>query len=893
MKIRFNVNYHTRWGQKMYITGSVPELGSWDVAFAKEMNCDSSANWQFELSLDESVDKIEYRYFLRADAEIVSEWDRRHCLILEKPLTTCFVHDCWLDKPEDSVFYTSAFTKAIFSHPAETFDKPYDVIFRILAPRVASHQVVKVAGNQSALGNWKLNDAPTLLSASQAEWHLPLCSSEITFPLEYKFVIVDKENPDTNYWEEGDNRVLDIPCGLADGEMVNVFAGYFRNSDFPWWKGVGSVIPVFSLRSENSFGVGDLGDLRLFIDWVKKTNQDIIQVLPMNDTQMTKTWQDSYPYSAMSIYALHPMYIDLKSLGELKDDSRANYYKNEQIRLNAMDAMDYEAVMSAKVAYCREYFHQEGFVLLKSDEYKCFFERNKSWLMPYSAYCYLRDVYGTADFSCWKEYSIYDPVAIEKLCEAGGDAFPEIAFNYYIQYVLDKQFREVSDYARERGVVLKGDLPIGVNRYSAEVWTEPEYFNLDVQSGAPPDDFSLVGQNWLFPTYKWSVMEQDGFSWWRKRFAKLNDYFDCFRIDHILGFFRIWEIPKEYVQGLCGHFNPALPLSVEEIEHGYGLAFDESRFTTSGISGNHLGELFGEYTEDVKREYMELSADNYYNLKPSCDTQRKIEKLFANDNSTRANALMLGLFTIANEVLFLADPYEQGKYHPRISGSSSFVYKDLSEENQRKFSHLSDDFFYRRHNAFWKEQALKTLSPLVNSTEMLVCGEDLGMIPETVPEVMNQLSLLSLEIERMPKEYGVEFANMAALPYFSVCTTSTHDMSPLRSWWKEDANKTQSYYNSTLHHDGEAPEGCSSQIAEQIIANYLRSDSMLAILPLQDWLSMDDSLKRADVDAERINIPAKTNHYWQYRMHLTIEALLQAEEFNEKVITLTKQCGRL
>jgi 4-alpha-glucanotransferase len=472
-----------------------------------------------------------------------------------------------------------------------------------------------------------------------------------------------------------------------------------------------------------------------------------------------------------------------------------------------------------------------------------------------------------------------------------GKAYPEISFLYFLQYILHTQFKGVSDYARKNGIVLKGDLPIGVNRTSVEAWMEPKYFNMNGQAGAPPDDFSVNGQNWGFPTYNWDTMEKDNFSWWRKRFGKLEDYFDCFRIDHILGFFRIWEVPLDYVQGLCGHFNPALPLTPNEIEQ-YGLGFDEARLTTPHINREFLPELFGDRTEEVIGTFLAQSSSRHFVLKPYCDTQRKVEALFAGKTDEVSLRIKKGLFAIANEVLFLRDPREPDKFHPRISASQSYLYRELSASDRYAFDQLYWNFFYHRHNEFWKAQAFNRLTPLVGSTDMLVCGEDLGMIPESVPDVMNKLQIFSLEIERMPKTPQREFSDLYNLPYHSVCTTSTHDMTPLRSWWKEDRAKIQRYYNNVLGHTGDAPEECTADLATQIVSNHLATTSMLTIIPMQDWFAMDDSVKRKDYEAERINVPSDSNHYWRYRMHITLEKLIEADSLNNKITELIKGSGR-
>lgn len=894
MKVAFNINFHTVWGQKLCIVGSIPELGSWQPALAKEMNYSGEGNWQLQLELPSDIQTIEYRYFLRVnDKQIFEEWEKNHRLVMDEQTKQYTLYDYWQIRPNNLAFYSSAFTKALFAHPCNTYERVVrsgrKLSIKISAPRVEKNQCVAITGNQPCLGNWHPDKALVLSCDSFPEWHIDLDATEIAYPLEYKFLIWDNDKHQPVYWEADENRSLSLP-EQEMGETICVSGLYFRDN-LPLWRCAGSVIPVFSLRSEQSFGVGDLGDLRLLVDWAKKTHQRIIQVLPMNDTTLTHTWMDSYPYSAISIYALHPMYINLPLLGTLNDPEKAAFFAAKQKELNAMETMDYEAVVKYKTAYCRAYFEQEGRAVLDSPEFEEFYSKSESWLMPYATYGYLRDSFGTPDFTRWEGNAQYNETRVRGLCVKDSAAYPEISFAYFMQFVLHTQFKAVSDYARKKGVVLKGDLPIGVNRYSIEAWTEPRYFNMNGQAGAPPDDFSVVGQNWMFPTYNWGAMENDNYSWWKKRFRKLGDYFDCFRIDHILGFFRIWEVPQDYIQGLCGHFNPAMPLSVAEIEQ-FGLRFNERRFTTAHINRKYLPELFGDITDEVIGTYLVQSSSNHYVLKPYCDTQRKIEPLFAGKTDAVSLRIRNGLFSIANEVLFLRDPRETDEFHPRISASQSFIYRELTPEERFAFDQLYWHFFYHRHNDFWKACALKRLTPLVACTDMLVCGEDLGMIPDSVPDVMNKLQILSLEIERMPKTPSREFSDMFNLPYHSVCTTSTHDMTPLRNWWKEDPEKTQRYYNQVLRRAGEAPSECTSEIAGQILANHLDTRSMLTVIPLQDWFALDDTLKRQDIEAERINIPANSMHYWRYRMHLTLEELLQADTLNDKIISLVENAGR-
>ncbi|MDR2472611.1 MAG: 4-alpha-glucanotransferase [Tannerella sp.] len=651
------------------------------------------------------------------------------------------------------------------------------------APDILPSQTVAVAGNQPCLGWWNPTQAPLMSDAAFPMWELRLNADQITFPLEYKFIIKDNATGELICWEDGENRRVE--SYVANHNAFPIRLDMLKNV-----KIVGTAVPVFSLKSENSFGIGDIGDIKPLIDLVKRSGQNLIQLLPMNDTTRTHTRADSYPYSAISIYALHPLYINVRAMGQLNDKRRANYFKRIQKKLNSSATVDYEAVEKYKTMYCREYFDQEKANILADSGLKEFIASNREWLMPYAAFSYLRDKNGTADCSKWGEYAEYQRDKIEKLLP-DSDINPCL-YTFFIQYTLHRQFKEISDYARANRIVLKGDLPIGVNRESVETWTEPQYFNMQQQSGAPPDDFSETGQNWSFPTYNWDEMEKDGFAWWTKRFAKLSDYFDAIRIDHILGFFRIWEIPLEYKEGLWGHFRPALPLTEDEIMTGAGL--------------------------------------------------------------------------------FLPDPYEPNKFHPRINAWKTDAYKQLSEENRTAFDKIYHDFFFVRHNEFWKQTALTRLKPLIDSTDMLICGEDLGMLPATVGEVMNELQILSLELERTPKQWGVEFNDLQKLPEMSVCTTSTHDMNPIRAWWREDRNKTQRYYNNVLKRNGNAPLDCTAEIAKQIIENHISAPSMLTVIPLQDWFAADERTRRTGAPAdERINIPADPHHYWCYRMHIALE----------------------
>ncbi|MBK5719948.1 4-alpha-glucanotransferase [Dysgonomonas sp. Marseille-P4677] len=890
MKIKLLVDYFTSWGQTLFVCGSTPELGNWDENKAIEMINVSPSLWSLNLEIKDVIE-LEYYYFVKdTNGIVVKEWGNPHFLRLNSG-KYFDIRDTWRGVPEQKYFYTSGFSDSFFAHENKAKLKytKQTIVLSIVCPYVKKGQRLVLCGTSKLLGEWNLERALQLIPAKDGNWEIAFNATQIKTPQEYKLAIYDETSRGIVHWEEGENRILNPLSVDIKDSYIRVESIIYRHG---WmnWKAAGVAIPVFSLRTDDSFGIGEFSDLKKMIDWAKLTGQKIIQVLPINDTTITHSWTDSYPYNAISIYALHPIYLGLKAY-PLNDGELFKVYLDEAAALNVLKEVDYDKVLDLKRRYINDLFKESGTIVLKSKEYNDFYKQNEEWLFPYACFSYLRDVYKTANYRVWKTHKIFDKKKLAKFAQTDKDAKKSIEISCFTQYLLHKQLVDVKEYAHTHDVILKGDIPIGISRDSVEAWVEPHLFNLDVQTGAPPDDFSFFGQNWGFPTYNWGEMAKDGYQWWVKRFRKMADYFDAYRIDHILGFFRIWEIPLSSVQGLLGYFSPALPFTVDEIRSS-GMWFDEYRMTNPYIHEHFLGDIFGEYRQEVIEQYLRAISWQRYELKEDYNTQVKIKTLFEGKNDERSLRIRDGLYSLCNEVLFVRDKRQPEKFHPRITAQYSYSYKDLDKEAQDCFNRLYDDFFYNRHSQFWRDEAMRKLPSLISSTSMLVCGEDLGMVPASVPSVMNELQILSLEIERMPKEREELFNNLQHLPYLSVCTTSTHDMSPLRLWWKEDKNVTQIYYNQILWKNGIAPEECTSDICWQIVSNHLNAPSMLTILPLQDWLSIDDKLKRPNADQERINIPAISQHYWRYRMHMTLEELIESKEFNERLLSMVESSGR-
>ena len=812
MKLQFNLEYQTTFGEELVLN-----ILSEKKQEQHKMSTLDGLHWNCELSKTMKASAcIDYYYSVyRGDQETRHEW-------LTEPHRLEFaairgirytIYDHWIDIPEDSYMYSSAITECVAARKrtmSEQEEYGRTIRLKVRAPQLRGNERLALIGGGETLGNWEAKRALAMTEHESNEWVISLNADKLPQTFEFKFVALDEVVDVTPLWENGINRTITLPeIELGEVVVYELTQAYFPV--YPW-KAAGTVIPIFSLRSEGSFGVGDFGDLKMMVDWCAKTKQRILQVLPITDTNMTHTWQDSYPYNSISIYALHPQYTDFRQLPALKDEAKRKAFETLRQELNALPQIDYERMFTAKLDYLREIFAQEWAAVQRRESFKKFFEQNKDWLVPYAAFCYFRDLYGTATFSEWPK-----DATLQSTQKSTFKGKKELQFWYYVQYNLDAQMREAHAYARAHRVILKGDIPIGISRDGVEAWVEPKYFNLNGQAGAPPDAFSADGQNWGFPTYNWDEMLKDGCSWWVRRFRKMAEFFDAYRIDHVLGFFRIWEIPVPYKSGLMGQFSPALGLSREEIE-AYGVAF--------------------------------------------------------------------------NEGLFLVDHKRSDRWHPRIAVQYQEAYEQLSEEQKYCFNQLYNDYFYRRNNQFWYTEAMKKLPKLVQATRMLVCAEDLGMVPDCVPWVMNELRILSLEIQSMPKDPTTRFGKLSHNPYRSVDTISTHDMATLRQWWDEDEERSQTYYNTTLRRGGAAPRPLPGWLAKDIVSRHLTSPSMLCLISFQDWLSIDEKLRLPDENAERINIPANPRHYWRYRMHLTIEQLLKADELNNEISTLIVQSGR-
>ena len=873
MKLKFSIQYGTQWGEILSVVVTYRSADQTEKSERLLMTTNDGLEWQLETTVLETrkhpIVSFSYYYQVEdADGRVLRcEWKGVPRVYYFDSSKDYVMADLWRDIPLQYHLYSQAYLTTMGMSGEGTVTPlrvplyRKTVLFRVSAPQREGHSRWLSLGRTRhlavgmwhAISGWSIS---VVLTGCCRSMSMRFCC-----PFEYKYVIIDDETHALVAWEEGDNRTTAglLPSDLTtvpDGTVLVAYGESLRVKE-KMWRAAGVVVPVFSLRSQHSYGVGDFGDLRRLVDWCVMTGMKAIQLLPVNDTTCSGNWSDSYPYNIVSAFALHPQYIDLEALGALKNKTRmtaAERQQQEQVHW-AMPTMRGGTCQGVSTSgnLCRTWAADA----LDSKKFKAWFEAKRvgSGLMPFG---------------------------VQITLQLSADQCPLV---YYVQYHLHQQLKAAADYARQKGVVFKGDLPIGVNRNSAETTLHPQFFHLDSQTGAPPDAFAQQGQNWGFPTYNWDAEEADGTTvavWFRQRLSHMAQYFDALRIDHVLGFFRIWEIPADALFGTLGHFAPALPLTAGEIEY-FGLPFRKSFLTRPFVNDRIIERLFGMHAQYVRDTFLIARAYGLYDLKEEVNTQQKVQQYFEGRGDENSLWIRDGLYRLIANVLFVEDPRQSDMYHPRIAAYQEPVFSVLSSEEQDAYMRLYNNYYYQRHNMFWGSVGMQRLNDVLCDTRMLVCAEDLGMLPDCVEPVLDVQRILTLEIQQMPKQSGVEFAHLDGNPVRSVATPTTHDMAPLRLWWEERPERTQRFYTTMLQKQGRVPEHLPAHIAEEIIARHLYCPSMLCMISLQDWLAMDAELRSKSPREERINVPSDPLNHWQYRMHLTLESLIKAERYNDKI----------
>ena len=844
-------------------------------------------NWRCEL--DYSSKSITYIYqVIDEKGEVLRKEFNDHQLSFPTLYKEFLIFDEWNNKnfPENYLNNKVLYNKLNNFEPQKVqIQKKHTHLFRIEAPIYNPNWEIVILGNADTLGNWEYEKAISLCQTNFGIWEISLEISDQQF-IQYKYAIFDKNKGEIIDVETGENRIAEP--NLHKNVLQVMSNHYFKFKSYQMYHAAGVAIPVFSIRTEEGFGVGEFSDIKKLADWSSKTSLSIIQILPINDTTANYTWTDSYPYAAVSVYALHPQYISLENLDFSIPKDLVNEYNKDKTHLNSLELVDYEKMIAGKWKYLKAIFNTQKATVLKDKAFKTFIKENELWLVPYSAFCVLRDKYKTPNFNDWKTHKKYVATKISPFFTADNKDYEVSMLHAWVQYQLHKQLTDAIEYTHQLGISIKGDLPIGIYRHSVEAWTEPELFGMDFQAGAPPDQFTELGQNWEFPTYNWEAMKADNYQWWKNRFKALEQYFDAMRIDHILGFFRIWRMPISATQGILGYFYPAVPIVVDEFRARH-IPFNYDRYCKPFINDQILWDYFGEDTSQVL-EFLNKNTDGIYSFKDEFDSQRKLSNYF---KTKPLGSLEEKIYTLCANVLFVTEKIgDEVVYHPRFNAFHTESYKYLSDWEKSSIYELYNDYFFKRQDYLWKEKAMEKLPVILNSTKMLICGEDLGMVPDCVPEVMDELAIIALKVQRMPSD-NIPFYNPKDANYMNVVTASSHDSSTLRQWWKEDSEMTQNFFNNQLNQYGKAPENLEPYLAEIIMKQHLYNDAMLAVFPIQEFIATNEELCNPKIDNERINNPAVFPHYWRYRMHINIDDLQNNTEFIEKISGWVKDSGRL
>eukprot|EP01117_Protostelium_nocturnum_P005270 TRINITY_DN1920_c0_g1_i1.p1 TRINITY_DN1920_c0_g1~~TRINITY_DN1920_c0_g1_i1.p1 ORF type:complete len:907 (-),score=345.64 TRINITY_DN1920_c0_g1_i1:195-2915(-) len=903
VSVHFRVNYVPPPGQYLAIVGDHASFGTWNGNRSKKMQWKGDGNWEVEVVFPEGISSFQYNYTLKSGENwsLYEAGPRRELSLAElKGQASLLVLDIWRSSwnPELSPeFNSSLFTDVIYGRDtsnvkeAAAFSsfKPDAnstlIRFEVHCIFIPKGATVKVSGAIPELGNWDAAKGVELSGKDYPFWSGTVQVPNNRIPFNYKYVIVGGEVSEPA-WEEGADRVYwESGCSA-----VKKADGPFKRSGE--WRGAGVAVPIFALRTKNGLGVGEFLDIKPLVDWSSECGLKIVQILPINDTTVKGDWRDSYPYSANSVFALHPMYINLDKL--TKDPAILKDIAAKRNTLNALPKIDYEQVTEFKFTIMKKVFDQSK-EFLNSPDFKKWLAQNEHWLLPYSLFMTFRKKFGTSDWSQWKDRKDIDRETVRKLSEPSSEFYQEVSFYNYIQYNLHLQLKEAADYAATKGVGIKGDIAIGVNPKSVDTWIEPHLFRLHKSTGAPPDFFSDEGQNWGFPTYNWIEMSKDDYGWWRARLSQMAQYFDAFRIDHILGFFRIWEMPANAVTGLLGRFYPSIPVSRQELANN-GM-WDIDRLVKPYIKSHLVERYVGQdLAEEVMKKCLKETQPYTWEFKPEYASEKAVAAAFptTGKDAEKNGRIKSGLFKLLQNVIFLQDDEDPNSFYPRIEFAKTTSFYELDAGYKPALTQIYLDYFFRRQEGLWADTAMERLPIMVHSTKMLCCGEDLGMVPKCVDGVLKALRILSLRIQRMPDDPKKEFYHCGEYPHLSVCTPSVHDTSTLRGWWEEDLATTQRFWNQILGQQGEVPSYCDCHSTYKVIRQHLESKSMLAVFPIQDLFGLSpDYIAGRDPKEERINIPAIAEHYWRYRLHIPLEDLIQDKEYIQSTKNLIQQTGRL
>ncbi len=875
IQLTFYIRYSTIHGQNIFLVGDHPLLGNDNEDNSIPLTYVDTNTWKVDIEFPNISLSFYYYYIVKnIDGSVVKDLKRFH--IFDSTILSTATHYNLIDTWQatsfiENTFYTLPFTRVFtpIHNNKKRKKNSYTHLFRIHAPLLPTHYTVCLLGNHATLNQWGTT-TPILLEKYQEQYFEIGISLPEHSLIEYKYGLYDKKTKTFIEFEKGDNRTIQTTKHIKE-ETITILSDAFIRLPYIQWKNSGLLIPVFSIRTKESFGVGEFSDIPFIANFCKAIGLSVIQILPIHDTIANFTPSDSYPYASISAFAFHPMYLRLEemlsTISTAKEKSILKHIKIKQKEINDLPTIDYPTMIKEKIMIAKNIYELEYARLSKNEIYTEFITTQAHWLKPYAAFCVLRDLYKTPQFTTWEMHKTYEANAIDAFIEKNKI---EVSFYYFLQYHLHRQLKNAITYLHKQGIILKGDLPIGLNRYSVDVWQYPNYFKINCQAGAPPDYFSAKGQNWEFPTYHWEELKKDHYQWWEKRLTHTAQYFDALRIDHILGFFRIWSIPLAEGDGRLGYFDPIEPITLQELQQ---INITPSgRFILPYITEDILTELFQERKDSVINTFLIKNTDATYSFKNSFPHAKSIQRYFKDHIKhsflTTDRDALLYLFT--NRIL-LPLPHQKDQYALSYHLTSTSSFQALDVNTQHVLRQLYNDFFYHRQQHLWYQRAHDILSFFLNHSSLLLCGEDLGFVTESITKLMGVLSILHNEVERMPKNSHNTFAPIQHLPYLSVLYSSTHDTSTMAGWWLEPHTPKDTYYHHQLHQKGDVPSTITPQLGMNILSHFLSSSAMLCIFSIQDILMTNSKWQSKDPAKDQINNPSNPQQYWNWRMEPPIE----------------------
>lgn len=637
----------------------------------------------------------------------------------------------------------------------------------------------------------------------------------------------------------------------------------------------GTAVPVSALRTTESCGVGEFADLVPFAEWCKETGLDLIQLLPVNDTGT-----ESSPYSALSAFALHPIYIRLQDLPE--GSAFTGEIHAIRSRFEALSRFDYRGIREAKLSLLWKMYRASQDAIANDPSLEAWIAIN-SWIVEYAVFMNIKRKNFDASWKEWEKFRTPSHSEIQKRWESASNRADHLFFAW-VQMRLDEQFKRASERCDELGIALKGDIPIMMNEDSCDAWANPEFFRDDLRAGSPPDGSNPLGQNWGFPIYDWENLEEDGYGWWKRRLEHSARYYHAYRIDHILGFFRIWSIPAGESTGYLGWTTPHAPITAQELAE-LGFSGDRLRWICEPHVPTRIVEAVNGYdylgAHGTLAKVMDrIGSEELWLFKDTIKCERDIWNADISESVKGALAAAW-----RDRLLQVTGRDGKGKvlFAPIWSKHESTAWKSLSDAERGALERLFADKD-AQNGTLWKDQAVRLLATLTGSVDMLACAEDLGSVPDIVPDVLARLGILGLKVfrwERIWNREGQPYRDIASYPVRSVATTSVHDSSTLRGWWEREhggndffgirnpsadgipADKSESWHS---FYGGETAAWALSAIAE--------TASSLLVVPLQDLMALDDAYRNEDPDADRINVPGSVSAFnWTWRIPVTVESL--------------------